>query len=116
MSFDDEFMRALRAASPRKPAKAKKRKASRAKTRYGYLVIDWPIVEDDIEQSGGGAILLGEEDEMTISRSSHPKAELALKENLERLQQDAHTIIGPTARIFSHRKNIFLSNDKVEKP
>lgn len=109
MSFDDDFMKALRAASPHQKASKLRRKNKPAKTRYGYLIIQWAIIEDDIEQSGGGAILLGEEDEMTISRSSHPKADLAFKENLERLRKDAREIVGDGYDVVSHNGNLFLS-------
>lgn len=103
-------MRALRAASPNKKKPARKSPKNKpAKTRYGYLIVQWAIVEDDIAQSGGGAILLGDEEEITISRSTHPKAELAFQENFERLRKDAENIIGSHYEVIRHNGNLFLS-------
>lgn len=101
MTLEKEYQRALAASSKKKTAKP-------ALSRYGYLVIQWPIIEDEIEQSGGGPIMLGQEDELTISRSSHPKSNEAKKANLERLQSDVKQILKGKFSVISHNGYLFL--------
>lgn len=108
MSLDDEFQRALAATkkTTRKP------KAKPAISRYGYLVVRWPIIEDELGQSGGGPVMLGEEDDLTISRSSHPNSKKAHEDNLARLKQDVARILGGRFKVVSHNGYLFLKPGK----
>lgn len=107
LSIEDDFKKALRATKG-----AGKRKPKIAHTRYGYLVVRWPIVEDELAQSGGGAVMLGEAGDLTISRSSHPRSRQARDKNLERLRKDAREILGSRYEIVEKNHYLFLSPKK----
>ena len=106
-ALDSAFKRALVAAK-QSPTRIPKSKVKLALTRYGYLVVDWPVVEDDLAQSGGGAVLLGEKDDLTISRGNHPAAKSAHEENLKRLETDAKAILGKSYSIVEKKSNLFV--------
>lgn len=115
-SLNDDFNRALAAAKTADAVKVAKRtssdKGKLALTRYGYLLIDWPVVEDELSQSGGGAVLLGEKDDLTIARSDGPHAQTASAENLERLKADTIKILGPRFEIIEKHGNLFVGSDR----
>lgn len=107
-SIDEDFKRILaniKDANRITP----KGKVKPALTRYGYLIVDWPVVEDNFKQSGGGAVLLGEKDDLTIARSDGPNSQAASAENLQRLKADVHKILGPRFEIIEKHGNIFVT-------
>lgn len=103
MSLENEFKKALAAAK-------RKRHAKHAITRYGYLTVRWPLIEDDFSQSGGGAVFLGRESELSISRSDSPKAIASKENNLLALRKDAKRILGTRARLTIKDGNLFLQS------
>jgi hypothetical protein len=105
-SFSDAFKRALQAV--KKSTRAKRSTMKLAITRYGYLIVDWPVIEDNLSESGGGAVMLGEADELTISRGNHPLSKNAHAENLERLKADATKILGPRFHITEKNGYLFV--------
>lgn len=104
MSFDRTYEKALRAVKARK----KRKKAAPAKTRYGYLIVDWPLIEDEFNQSAGGAYMLGEEEDLTISRGKNPISQKAQADNLERLRADTSRILGNRHIIVSHNGYLYI--------
>ncbi len=102
--YEKEYEKALDAA--RKKSRARAAKA--AITRYGYLIARWPIIEDDLDQSGGGAVLIGHESDLTISRGDHPKSKAALQGNFERLREDVKKILGARFTVVTKNDNIFI--------
>jgi len=115
-SLDEDFKRALAAAKAAgkealEEARTKRitKSAKPAITRYGYLIVDWPIIEDELAQSGGGAVLLGEKDDLTIARSDGPHSQAASAENLNRLKADSLKILGPHFEIIEKHGNLFVT-------
>lgn len=106
-SIEEDFKRIL-AGIKDANRNTPKGKAKPALTRYGYLLVDWPVVEDDLKQSGGGAVLLGEKDDLTIARSDGPNAQTASAENLERLKADTVRILGRRFGIIEKSANLFV--------
>jgi len=115
-NLQKSFKRAMAAAAKSASARPDKSKSKRpsnpdapiAITRYGYLIVDWPVVQDDMDQSGGGAVLLGQADELTISRGSHPASKEAHAQNLQRLKDDTRKILGPNFSIIEKNGNLFV--------
>lgn len=106
LSLHDDFKKAMRAS------KRPRKKPPVALTRYGYLLVQWPIVEDELAQSGGGAVMLGESDDLTISCGSHPKSKKARDQNLQRLRDDVKRILGSRYAVVEKKGYLFLQPRK----
>jgi hypothetical protein len=99
VSLDASFQRAIAAVRANRLSSGPRP----AHTRYGYLVVKWPLIEEEI--SAKKRVLIGRTEDLGISRTNNHID----RENWQRLVADVKRFLGPRRTVKkSKRGNIYI--------